>query len=99
MKAPSQLLLKHLDAPVRFLSFTTNDLIAYLMPFFIGALMDSLFVVPVVGAFAITMTKKALKRFPKFYGIRYFYWSLPTKRFNRILRIHLPPSHKRIWFK
>ncbi len=99
MKTTTQPLLKHLDNPVRFLSFTTGDLIAYLTPLFIGALVDSLIIVPAVGAVAVSLLKKGVKRFPKFYGIRYLYWSLPTRRFNRILRIQLPPSHKRIWLK
>jgi hypothetical protein len=33
-------LLKRLDAPVRFLSFSMNDLLAYLAPFFVGTLFD-----------------------------------------------------------
>jgi len=92
-------LLKRLDAPVRFLSFSLNDLIAYLAPFFLGALFDSVFIVPSAGIALVLLMKKILKKFPRFYAIRFLYWSLPTGAFNRGLRVYLPPSHKRIWVK
>jgi type IV conjugative transfer system protein TraL len=92
-------LLRHLDAPVRFLSFTASDFIAYLMPFFLGALLDSLFVVPALGIGFVFLVKKMVKRFPRFYVMRFLYWSLPTRRMNRLLRIDWPASHKRIWIK
>jgi len=97
MKSPS--LLKRLDSPVRFLSFSMNDLIAYLAPFCIGALFDSIFIIPTTGMGLVFLTKKITKKFPKFYAIRYLYWALPTGAFNRILRVKLPPSNKRIWVK
>ena len=99
MSSPTSLLLRRLDAPARFLSFTMGELISYLAPFFVGALLDSLFVVPAAGILGVTFSRKFLKRFPKYYGIRLLYWSLPTKSFNRILRINLPPSNQRIWIK
>jgi type IV conjugative transfer system protein TraL len=92
-------MLKHLDAPVRFLSFTMGELISYLAPFFVGAMVDSLFVVPAAGIFAVAGGRKYLKRFPKYFGIRYLYWSVPTKSFNKILRVNLPPSNHRLWIK
>lgn len=93
------ILLKRLDAPVRFLSFSMNDLIAHITPFFMGALFDSLFVLPAIGSLFVIATKKILKKFPKFTAIRYAYWSLPTQTFNRALKLRFPPSHKRIWVK
>jgi type IV conjugative transfer system protein TraL len=99
MKPNSFALLKRLDAPVRFLSFSMNDLIAYLAPFFLGALFDSIFIVPFFGTAAIYLLKKVTKKFPKFYAIRYLYWSLPTKSFNRILRVNFPSSNKRLLVK
>jgi type IV conjugative transfer system protein TraL len=92
-------LLKRLDAPVRFLSFSMNDLLSYLAPFFAGALFDSIFIVPVAGMGIVFLMKKLLKKFPKFTAIRYLYWSLPTGAFNRALGVNLPPSNKRIWVK
>lgn len=92
-------LLKRLDAPVRFLSFSMNDLLAYLAPFFVGTLFDSIFIVPATGMGLVFLLKKLLKKFPKFYAIRYLYWSLPTGAFNRAVGVKLPHSNKRIWVK
>lgn len=92
-------LLRHLDAPVRFLSFTMGELAGYLMPFFLGALVDSIFVVPAVGLAVVGGIRKIGKRFPRFYAMRLLYWSLPTSSFNKILRVGLPPSHQRLWIK
>lgn len=92
-------LLKRLDAPVRFLSFSMNDLLAYLAPFFVGTLFDSIFIVPATGMALVFLLKKLLKKFPRFYAIRYLYWSLPTGPFNRTLGVKLPHSNKRIWVK
>ena len=94
-----QSLLKRLDAPVRFLSFSMNDLVGYLAPFFVGALFDSILIIPAFGTGLVFLVKKVLKKFPKFYAIRYLYWSLPTAILNRALRTNLPPSNKRLWVK
>ncbi len=94
-----QALLKRLDAPVHFLSFSMNDLIAHVTPFFIGALFDSLFIVPAIGSILVIAMKKILKKFPKFTAIRYAYWSFPTNTFNQALKTNFPPSHKRLWVK
>ncbi len=93
------ILLKRLNAPLRFLSFSMNDVIAYLTPFFAGALFDSIFFVPAIGIGCVLFLKKILKKFPKFYAIRYLYWSLPTGVFNGAVKVKFPPSHKRIWMK
>jgi type IV conjugative transfer system protein TraL len=95
----SPFLLKRLDAPVRFLSFSMNDLIIYLSPFFVGALFDSIFFVPAIGMGLVLLMKKLLKKFPRFYAIRYLYWSLPTGPFNCALGVKLAPSNRRIWIK
>lgn len=91
--------LKHLDEPVRILSFSIGDLIGYLTPFFVGSLFDSLFVVPCLGIGCVFVIKKMLKRFPRFYAIRYLYWSLPTGKFNRMMKMNLPMSNKHFWVK
>ena len=92
-------ILKHLDEPVRILSFSIGDLVGYLAPFFIGSLFDSLFVVPLIGIASVFLAKRLLKRLPRFHGIRFLYWSLPTRRFNRMLKVNLPPSNKHLWVK
>jgi type IV conjugative transfer system protein TraL len=99
MKNPANSILKKLDNPVRILSFSIGDLVAYLSPFFIGSLFDSLFVVPLIGVVTIFLVKRVLQRFAKFYVMRFLYWSLPTKRFNKMLKIKLPPSNKHLWVK
>ena len=99
MSSSTSPLLRSLDAPIRFLSFTMGELIGYLIPFFVGALVDSLFIVPTLGLLALMVIKKVIKRFPKFFAIRFLYWALPTKTFNRILQISLPPSNQRLWIK
>lgn len=91
--------LKHLDDPVRILSFSIGDLIGYLAPFYVGSLFDSLFMIPVLGITSVFLLKKGLRRFPRFYSIRWLYWSLPTRRFNRLMKVDLPPSHKQLWMK
>ena len=91
--------LKHLDEPVRILSFSIGDLVGYLAPFFVGSLFDSLFVVPLIGIACVFLAKRVLKRLPRFHGIRFLYWSIPTGRFNRMLRVNLPSSNKHFWVK
>jgi len=92
-------LLKHLDSPVRILSLSINDMISYLSPFFIGAIFDSLVIVPLSGLIVIYLIKKAIQRFPRFFLMRWFYWALPTSRYNKIVKISWPPSSKRFWVK
>lgn len=95
----TKMLLKHLDSPVRILSFSINDLIGYLTPFFVGALFDSLLIIPICGLLLVYITKRLLKRVPRFYVIRYMYWALPTRRYNKLVRISWPASSKRLWVK
>jgi len=92
-------ILQHLDSPVRILSFSIQDVIGYLAPFFVGALFDSLFFIPITGLFVVYVIKRLLRQFPKFYLVRHLYWIFPTARFNKILRLHFPPSSKRFWVK
>lgn len=92
-------ILKHLDSPVRILSFTVNDLVGYISPFFIGALFDSLLIIPICGLIIIYFAKKLLRKMPQFYFFRYLYWALPTKRYSKITHIAWPPSSKRMWVK
>lgn len=99
MKNSCNAILKKLDNPVRILSFSIGDLMAYLAPFFIGSLLDSMFFIPVIGIILMFLSKKVLRRFSKFYVMRVLYWSLPTKQFNKILKVKLPPSHKRFWIQ
>ncbi len=89
--------LKHLDNPIRVLSFSVSDLIAYLSPFFIGSLFDSLFVIPMGGLLIVLILKRLLKRLPKFYLLRFWYWGLPTRSVNRMFKSTFPDSHKRYW--
>ncbi len=93
------ILLKRLDAPVRFLSFTLGDVAAAIIPIFLGALFDSLLIIPVFGLSLLFFIRKAFRRLPKFYAIRFLYWALPTRRFNNFLGIKLPPSNQRLWIK
>ena len=95
----AQVLLKHLDAPVRILSFSIGDLIAYATPIFVGSLFDSLILIPVGGITLVLLVKRGLKKFPPFYAVRFLYWSLPTKRFNQVLKVNLPASNKHLWVK
>jgi len=84
---------------MRILSFSISDLVAYSAPVFIGSLFDSIFVIPVAGIVGVVAVRRFLKRFPPFYGVRWLYWSLPSNRFNRMLRVNLPPSSKQFWVK
>ena len=99
MRNSEDVLLKYLDNPVRILSFSIADLIAYLAPFFAGSFFDSLFVIPLIGIALIYLMKKMLKKLPKLYWIRFLYWALPTKRLNKMLRVNFPFSNKRMWVK
>lgn len=95
----SKVLLKYLDSPVRILSLSLNDLIAYLTPFFIGSFLDSLIIIPFCGLLMIYIAKRLLKKFPRFYLKRYLYWALPTSKYNNMARISWPSSSKRRWVK
>lgn len=95
----NQTLLKHLDSPVRILSLSVHDLLGYAIPIFIGAMVDSLILVPLVGLFVVYFAKKPLKRLPRFYLIRYLYWTLPTAQYNKLARVAFPPSSRRLWVK
>lgn len=88
-------LLKHLDQPIRILSLSIPDLVGYLIPFFLGALLDHLLLVSAGGMISVYFLKRALKKFPRFYLLRSIYWSLPSSAYNRITKTSLPPSAKR----
>lgn len=92
-------LLKHLDTPVRILSFSIPAMVGYAAPFFVGSMLDSLLIIPLFGLISIYLTKRFLRRFPKFYLMRHLYWTIPTARFNKLLKVSLPPSSKRFWCK
>lgn len=92
-------LLKHLDSPVRILSLSINDIVGYAAPFFVGAMFDSLLIIPLCGLILVYLVKRALRRFPRFYLIRQLYWAFPTARYNKLLKVDLPASSKRLWVK
>lgn len=92
-------ILKYLDSPVRIISVSINDLIGYMVLFIVGGMCDSLFIVPISGLFTVNLSKKFLKRFPRYYFIRYLYWSFPTVRYNKLYQVDLPDSSKRMWVK
>jgi len=95
----TKVLLKHLDSPVRILSLSINDMIGYLSPFFVGAIFDSLLIIPVCGLIAIYFIKRVVRRFPRFYLLRSMYWGFPTQRYNKIVGVRWPHSSKRHWVK
>jgi len=95
----NKVLLKHLDSPVRILSLSINDMIGYLAPFFIGALFDSLLIIPLCGLLLVYVAKRLLRRLPEGYVIRYMYWVLPTHRYNKLVHVSWPMSSKRLWVK
>lgn len=93
------MLFRHLDSPVRILSFSINDLIGYFAPFFVGAFFDSLLIIPMGGLLLVYIVKRLLRHVSRFYVIRYMYWALPTRRYNKLVRISWPASSKRLWVK
>ncbi len=93
----SRPVIRYLDEPIRFLSFSSGEWAAFSAPFFVGSLVDSLFIVPVLGILSVAGVRKMLKKLPKFYAARFLYASIPTLRLNRMLRVNLPPSHTRFW--
>lgn len=92
-------ILKYLDNPIRIISVSVNDLIGYIAPFIIGGICDSLFIVPITGLFSIYLLKRFLKKYPRYYFIRYLYWAFPTVRYNKLFQVDLPDSSKRMWVK
>lgn len=92
-------LLQYLDNPVRILMFSVNELIAYMLPFFIGAFFESMFVIPIIGLTLIYMLKRLMRGVPKYYAIRMLYWAIPTSYYNKFLGVRFPPSNQRMWIK
>ena len=92
-------LLKHLDNPMRVITFSVNELIAYAIPFFLGIMVDSFFFISCLGMGLVYMTNKYMRRLPKFYLTGLIYWSLPTSKLNKILKLNLPSSAKRFLVK
>lgn len=95
----TKVLLKHLDSPIRILSLSVHDLMGYITPFLVGALFDSLIIIPLSGLMILYGAKRVLKRFPHFYFMRYLYWAFPTSKYNKIARISWPSSSIRLWVK
>lgn len=92
-------LLKYLDNPVRIMSVTIPDLMGYVAPFFIGLMLDSVLIIPTSGWIILYFIKKILKPLPKFYLMRRLYWSIPTSKFNKSVKVSWPSSSKRLWVK
>jgi len=97
MTQKQHIILKHLDAPIRILSFSLNDLLLYALPIFIGSFLDDMFVIPLVGLLTVFSLKRVCQRIERFYLINMLYWYLPTTRYNRLFKTQLIPSEKRIW--
>ncbi|MBX9744361.1 MAG: type IV conjugative transfer system protein TraL [Chlamydiales bacterium] len=91
--------IKYLDNPIRVLSFSIPDLIAYLSPFFVGSFFDSMFVIPFAGLVGVFIVKRVLQRLPRLYLFRFWYWRLPTKSVNRMCKSSFPSSNKRYWVR
>ena len=90
-------ILKHLDSPMRILAFSMDELVGYVAPFFIGAMVDDMLIIPVVGLLLVFFTRKCLGKLPRYYLIRFLYWNLPTKTYNKTLKTNLISSDKRMW--
>lgn len=97
MKYDQHIILKHLDAPIRVLSFSLNDLVIYALPLFIGSFLDDMLLLPSLGFLTIYAGKKMVRKFPRYYLINFLYWNLPTKQYRKIFRTKLIPSEKRFW--
>lgn len=97
MQGNKKKILNHLDKEMRFITISVGDLMAYSSPFVVGTFCDSLFVIPACGTVIVFGLKKFTRRFPKFYLFRSLYWYIPTKRFNKLLKLSFPVSHIRFW--
>lgn len=91
--------IKHLDSPMRILNFSIQELVTYLAPFFVGALFDSLFIIPSIGIVVLVLSKRVTKRMPRRFLIRYLYWVFPTAQYNKLGKVQFPGSHIRTWIK
>ena len=92
-------ILKHLDQPIRFLSFESKDLIFLILPIVFGGVFDSILLFSFIGWALFFFVKRALKRFPKFFFIRWLYRQLPTRNFNQLFNLKMLPTHKMMWVK
>lgn len=99
MQYDQHVILKHLDKPVRILAFSIHEIILYALPFFIGSLVDSLLIIPVLGFLIIFFCRKILSKLPRFYVIRFLYWHLPSRQYNKLMKTNLIHSHRRLWIK
>lgn len=92
-------ILKHLDHPIRFLSFEVRDLVLLIFPIILGGVFDSILMFSLIGWSLFFFIKKALKRSPKFFLIRLLYRKIPTKNFNKLFNLNMLPAHKKMWIK
>ena len=92
-------ILKHLDHPIRFLSFEAKDLVFLILPIVLGGVFDSILMFSLIGWSTFFFVKRSLKRFPKFFLMRFLYRKLPTKNFNQLFNLKMLPTHKKMWMK
>ena len=94
-----QPVIKHLDAPIRFLTIPVKDVVIYLAPFLVGGLFDSYCIVPGVCIIIILTARKIIKKYPRRLFVRWVYWKIPIKHFNKAFRINYPPPNKRLFVR
>ena len=89
--------IKHLDSPIRVLTFSAKDILVYSTPVLAWGLFDLPTAAVAVAYLLLVLFRKLTKKAPKFAAVRFAYWNLPTKMFNRSLKASFPESNKRHW--
>lgn len=92
-------IFKKLDAPTMFVSIPLTDLWQLVIPSACALVLSSSIGLT-VGILLVTIfLKKHMKRLPKNYFMRAFYWYFPTAFVSRASAVSFAPSHVKRWLR
>ena len=86
------LILNHVDTPIKWLFWTTGELLVYVLPISIGLLIDYLTLGTCVTVFNVWACRQYKRSFGKGQLLAVCYWYLPHAKW--VLK-RIPPSYIR----
>lgn len=90
---------KYLDNPKMLMGMALSDLLSLAIPLYVGMCLKKLILFGVLGLALFTLRRKVARTLPKYYLTGLVYWYIPGSIFNRLLKVKLPPSHKRFYLR
>lgn len=79
MEQSCHVILKHIDNPVRFLFWTKFEILIFILPCFLGLIMDQFLIGCLISFLNLRINKFYKRRFGKGQCQSIFFWYLPLQ--------------------